>query len=835
MKKDVLSFFLAAVLMVNAAAFSFNLSDKALISHAEEDFAVTDQPAETFVPSNVTEYPLNTEMPDMPEVTETPEFSETPEIPEASETPEAPETPELQVTDGASFKANVLFRAQESLETTVKSFEAAVCFPCDKAIEARGGIILGNYDEMNPCVSFEIFSMGNPRIYVSYPDGSVLNWVFNEINVYTGRWEHLAFVYSKEEAILHCYINGELKQSLEADVSLTGDGFCFDRAFCVGGDLRTTNNMYFTGRLKTVAVYSAERSAEEIAEAYRKFVTEDFNCETSEALIAAYYFDDYMKDIQEGADLTDIVVEDMSGKGLDVIYDSPWMKEKEPVREYDYSFAVVGDTQILSYHYPEKMDIIYDWISDNVEEKNIKLVMGLGDITDKNSTEEWAVAYRNIKKLDGLVPYTIVRGNHDAIEKFTKTFEFNEYKESLGGSYGENMLNTWRIITVGETKYLIMCLDYGPSDDVLRWADEVVMSHHDCNIIVTTHAYLFRDGTTLDIGDVCPPSLSGGYNNGDDMWEKFVSKHSNIVLVLSGHDSCDRLVTVQTEGINGNKVTQILVDPQGIDSARGAAGMVAMLYFSENGKQVEVEYFSTVRDMFFMEENQFNIALDTVEPDEFKSITSIEVKTNPLKTRYKVGESFDVSGGSISVNYDDGSNETVVVFEEMLRGGYDGSAEGEQKVAVEFAGFEAYFEISVYTPVPSEFTGMSYDEENGIVKNVSAGVTVASFLEGFEDKRFCKVFLNGRELADDEKICTGAEVRLMDGENVNDFITVSVRGDVNGDGKVSVTDMLSVKSDILGKNEIEISSSMLAADVSGDGKISITDFLKIKAIILGKE
>ena len=75
----------------------------------------------------------------------------------------------------------------------------------------------------------------------------------------------------------------------------------------------------------------------------------------------------------------------------------------------------------------------------------------------------------------------------------------------------------------------------------------------------------------------------------------------------------------------------------------------------------------------------------------------------------------------------------------------------------------------------------------------------------------------------------------MDGENVNDFITVSVRGDVNGDGKVSVTDMLSVKSDILGKNEIEISSSMLAADVSGDGKISITDFLKIKAIILGKE
>ena len=43
------------------------------------------------------------------------------------------------------------------------------------------------------------------------------------------------------------------------------------------------------------------------------------------------------------------------------------------------------------------------------------------------------------------------------------------------------------------------------------------------------------------------------------------------------------------------------------------------------------------------------------------------------------------------------------------------------------------------------------------------------------------------------------------------------------------------KSDILEKSEIEAGASMAAADVNGDGKITITDFLKIKAIILGKE
>ena len=72
---------------------------------------------------------------------------------------------------------------------------------------------------------------------------------------------------------------------------------------------------------------------------------------------------------------------------------------------------------------------------------------------------------------------------------------------------------------------------------------------------------MFRDGTTLDQGDVCPPATTGGYNNGDHLWDKLISRYGNIYMVLSGHDPCDNVVTLQSKGIHGNTVTQMLIDP----------------------------------------------------------------------------------------------------------------------------------------------------------------------------------------------------------------------------------------------------------------------------------
>ena len=74
------------------------------------------------------------------------------------------------------------------------------------------------------------------------------------------------------------------------------------------------------------------------------------------------------------------------------------------------------------------------------------------------------------------------------------------------------------------------------------------------------------------------------------------------------------------------------------------------------------------------------------------------------------------------------------------------------------------------------------------------------------------------------------------GESDTYYIRVyeGMRGDINGDEKITITDMLAVKAHILGKSTLTDINNATKADTNQDGKITITDFIQIKAHILGK-
>ena len=62
-------------------------------------------------------------------------------------------------------------------------------------------------------------------------------------------------------------------------------------------------------------------------------------------------------------------------------------------------------------------------------------------------------------------------------------------------------------------------------------------------------------------------------------------------------------------------------------------------------------------------------------------------------------------------------------------------------------------------------------------------------------------------------------------------LTAVVTGDLNGDGGVTITDMLMIKSAVLGEQLSDMAA--VAADINYDGSVTITDFLKVKANLLG--
>ena len=61
----------------------------------------------------------------------------------------------------------------------------------------------------------------------------------------------------------------------------------------------------------------------------------------------------------------------------------------------------------------------------------------------------------------------------------------------------------------------------------------------------------------------------------------------------------------------GNVVTQMLINPQDID-LKEPAGMVALLYFSDNGETIDIRYYSTVKEKWLKKENQMHINLNAL-------------------------------------------------------------------------------------------------------------------------------------------------------------------------------------------------------------------------------
>lgn len=307
--------------------------------------------------------------------------------------------------------------------------------------------------------------------------------------------------------------------------------------------------------------------------------------------------------------------------------------------DYAYSFAIVGDTQTHVYKDVQTLNDssssndtaytrnLYKWIVDNKDQKKIKWVFGLGDITESGSDEqEWQLARTAIRQMNKAdIPYSLIPGNHDSIAQFNEYFGQTFYTSRITGYYDQSSIaNHYINFEVAGTKYMVLCLEFGPTDQVLDWANEVVAAHPGRRVIVTTHFYLEKDGSLADENSSHAPNpngvISNAYprNNGDMMWDKFVSKHRNIIMVLSGHLTNRDVSFSQRKGVNGNTVSQFLIDPQ---DSNFSEGFICMLYFSADGKKASVEWISTVRtqeaqaddpsagDILYKESNQFDFTV----------------------------------------------------------------------------------------------------------------------------------------------------------------------------------------------------------------------------------
>lgn len=537
---------------------------------------------------------------------------------------------------GLTFNTSEQYILSKKYDSMPVTFESTFSVEKDKLTGTT--TILGSDGMFDPCLVYSLNKSGQPRVAIrdkaDYSKQSV--YTFKNVNVATGEKVHLAIVTDLKNKKMHCYVNGKLEQTLKISAFTP---FEEKHNAVIGGDHRNGNATYFTGTIYSVSVWSDIRSASEIEKDYKNGITY-----SDEKLLASYDFNLCKK----------CMMVDRSLNGNNLEYLKLWQEKEEvkPVGNYDYSFAIVGDTQTMCERDPAAMESLYDWLIANKDDQKIEYVIGLGDITDDSTDVEWDRANKYINKLNGIIPYALTRGNHDDWDDFNRNLHNGFYETTIngmmnsgtvsltdknqpglikktledgsviyvtreedtpeGGNVKGDLTNSYRYFNIQGTDYLIMTLDFAPSSKTLDWANKVIKAHPNHKVIVATHAYMYRDGTTIDDGDCYPPTYYSGYKdqqNGDDMWKKCFSKHENVVMVLSGHDPWQQIVYRQDKGEKGNIVTQMLIDAQYVD-LQGSTAMVAMFYFSNDGNTLTVRYYSVARDQYASPLSQFTIDLD---------------------------------------------------------------------------------------------------------------------------------------------------------------------------------------------------------------------------------
>ena len=416
----------------------------------------------------------------------------------------------LSYTNGSGvlLKNYGTYNIENKLQGTPETLEAWVFFP--KYYGARGGTIFANDDNdksNSPDIAFEIENDGHPRFFYTTESGSAYH-EFGKIDVRTGTWQHVTIVHDVANKEARCYINGVLAETLAYTETMENDNGGKQTpveayhsninavSYVLGGTNQKGNPQFFKGFLKEVRVYSDVRSDLEIAADYNGSV------DTTDEELMAYY------QLSEESLYNDI--EDLSGNGYTAKFKQILFDTTEPITDYAYSLAVVGDTQTITNHNAAKLKNLYQWIIDNKDVRNIQYVIGLGDITEKGdrngssyadedtARKQWQAAKDAITLMDGKLPYSLIRGaGHDGLDFFNEYFaDHTGYTDNIAGYYTEGSVeNVYHTFRVGTTDYMILCLEFGAKDAVLAWADEVVAAHPNHRVIVTTHGYLEKDGS----------------------------------------------------------------------------------------------------------------------------------------------------------------------------------------------------------------------------------------------------------------------------------------------------------------------------------------------------
>ena len=218
----------------------------------------------------------------------------------------------------------------------------------------------------------------------------------------------------------------------------------------------------------------------------------------------------------------------------------------------------------------------------------------------------------------------------------------------------------------------------------------------------------------------------------------------------------------------------------------------------------------------------------------------IEIKQQPNKREYIVGENFDTTGMKVVAIYNSGSEKEIENYE--VTNGQNLQL-GQTSVTISYTEKEVaksvQQEISV-TKKEAEVTIKKYEEvkENGIryIEKVMPETSIEELKRNIETNGSIDIYNGETKITNDSQIIgTGMEIRIrLTDEEIR--YKVVVTGDLTGDGKMRIGDLSRLSRYVAGKENKIGREYVRASDIKKDGKYgTISDILKMSRVLAGKD
>ncbi|MGR5117181.1 LamG-like jellyroll fold domain-containing protein [Vibrio astriarenae] len=268
-----------------------------------------------------------------------------------------------------------------------------------------------------------------------------------------------------------------------------------------------------------------------------------------------------------------------------------------------YTVVMMPDTQKYTRYSPERFDAQTEWIAENYIDQKIVFTAHLGDVVDLPQQDyEWVNARQSLAMLEANpeTPYSVVAGNHDVMayvngginnnldtdripeeEPYLDNFHPDRIGEVFDTIKGQDStgFNTFHKFVGGDREYMVLALDWRPSDETFQWAQDILDANPQTPTIITMH----------QIMDIGPDGETAVFTDlGAKVWDDLIKNNDQVFMSVNGHHHGEAIK--EAKNAYGRDVLMIVMDYQ--SNFWGGNGMMQLVNFVEEDNKINFRSFS---------------------------------------------------------------------------------------------------------------------------------------------------------------------------------------------------------------------------------------------------